>query len=97
MLISLLLPNYVVIIARLTYIAIFVYILISLRNLYQQSWFKTVMKSIIATLLTVLAMAMVAVIYMGITLITEQQKGDNVNYKFESNVEHPETEKEPKK
>jgi hypothetical protein len=94
LMISLLVPKYVDVIARLTYVAIFVYILISLRNLYQQSWLKTVMKSIVATVLTVAAMGIVAAIYMGITLITEQEKGDNVNFKFESNVEHPETKKE---
>jgi lysylphosphatidylglycerol synthetase-like protein (DUF2156 family) len=96
LLISLLIPKHVDIIARLTYVAIFVYILLSLRNLYQQSWLKTFMKSVIATSLTVLAMVMVAAIYMGITLITEQKESDNVNYNFESNVEHPETEKKPK-
>lgn len=97
LMLSLLIPDYVDVIARFTYVAIFVYILISLRNLYQQSWLKTAIKSIVATVLTVFVMMIVAVLYMGITLITEQQQGDTFNYKLQQDVEYQETEKEQEK
>lgn len=51
------------IVRRITILIVFVYITFSLRYLYQQSWWKTVLKALISTLLLVVAMGIVLGIY----------------------------------
>jgi hypothetical protein len=73
-----------------TYFLIFAYITISLWYLYKQSWFKTILKSLIATGLIIVTMLMVMGIYMASTLMSVEGP---TNFNFKGNVEHPKTEK----
>ncbi|RAW02761.1 DUF3667 domain-containing protein [Pseudochryseolinea flava] len=52
-----------------SYGLIMVYTTISLRYLYQQSWWKTILKSLIATVLILLGLGLVFVAYMVIALL----------------------------
>ena len=63
----------------LSYFIIFVYIVISLRYLYQQSWVKTIFKSVIATVLVLFLMSLVFGVYMIINLLGN---GSQTHIKF---------------
>jgi hypothetical protein len=77
-------------VTKLTYFLIFAYIAISLWYLYKQSWFKTILKSLIATGLIIVTMVMVMGLYMAASLISN---GGLEKLNKKSNVEYPQTEK----
>jgi hypothetical protein len=65
-------PDALTIIRRLTLLTILIYMIFALKRLYQQGWFKTILKSFLATLSMVILMAMVMGIFMAVSLMTGQ-------------------------
>lgn len=57
-------PDYISLIRRITVITLGVYVAASLRYLYHQSWWKTILKSMVATFTIIAGMGLVMGIYM---------------------------------
>jgi hypothetical protein len=71
LLIPLIYPPWFGIVNNLTFLLIFVYTLFSLRYLYKQSWWKTTLKSLLATFLVIFSMLLVMVGYLLVFLFKD--------------------------
>jgi hypothetical protein len=72
LLIPFLFPDSISIVRRVALLTIMTYIALSLRYLYHQPWWKTILKSIVGTLLLALFMGLTLGIYMMATLLIEK-------------------------